>query len=125
MNYEERARLMCMTPMSMVEEFRVTMGQEKNPLMSVDLVEEEHEEWQYSHNLQISKESELKELADKVYVEYGYAASRGWDLDEALRRVHYDNMERCIQEDGTIKRREDGKIIKRENHPKIDLSDLV
>jgi NTP pyrophosphatase (non-canonical NTP hydrolase) len=30
----------------------------------------------------------LKELADLVYVCYQYAENLGWDLDEALDRVH-------------------------------------
>ena len=34
----------------------------------------------------------LKELADLVYVCYQYAANMGWDLDEAMHRVHESNM---------------------------------
>ena len=34
----------------------------------------------------------LKELSDLVYVCYQYAANLGWDLDEALNRVHQSNM---------------------------------
>src|SRR3972149_2730140 len=34
----------------------------------------------------------LKELADLAYVIYGTAEAFGWDLDEALRRVHESNM---------------------------------
>lgn len=67
----------------------------------------------------------LKELADIVYVVYGYAVTFGWDLDEAVRRVHENNMGRMYQPDGTIKRREDGKIIKNKDYPKVDLGDLV
>jgi hypothetical protein len=49
----------------------------------------------------------------------------GWDLNEAVTRVHENNMERMTQDDGTIKRREDGKIIKNPNTPKVQLGDLV
>ena len=56
---------------------------------------------------------------------YGYANTRGWDLDEAVRRVHDNNMGRMYQPDGTIKRREDGKIIKNKDYPKVKLEDLV
>ena len=49
----------------------------------------------------------------------------GWDLSEALHRVHENNLARVIQDDGTIKRREDGKIIKNPNAPKINLEDLL
>ena len=34
----------------------------------------------------------LKELADLDYVCYQYAENLGWDLDEALNRVHRSNM---------------------------------
>ena len=49
----------------------------------------------------------------------------GYDLDEAVRRVHINNMGRMLQPDGTIKRREDGKIIKNPDYPKVKLDDLV
>jgi predicted HAD superfamily Cof-like phosphohydrolase len=60
-----------------------------------------------------------------VYVIYGYANARGWDLDEALYRVHSNNLGRMYQPDGSIKRREDGKIEKNDSYPKVDLGDLV
>ena len=120
----------------MVREFARTMGQEKNPILSESLIDEEYEEWSYEANLQSGEVSkhygekydpskELKELSDLVYVIYGYANSRGWDLEEAIGRVHGNNMGRCIQPDGSIKRREDGKILKRKDYPKVGLEDLV
>jgi len=118
------------TILDMVEEFRVTMGQDKDPCMSVQLIKEEYKEWiealnTLSDSTALDDMKELKELADLVYVIYGYANSIGWDLDEAVRRVHQNNMGRCIQPDGTIKRREDGKIIKNPEYPKVNLEDLV
>jgi predicted HAD superfamily Cof-like phosphohydrolase len=71
------------------------------------------------------EKDEPKFLADLVYVIYGYANSKGYDLDEALRRVHANNLGRCIQPDGSILRREDGKIIKNKDYPKVELGDLV
>ena len=121
-----------LTVPQMVEIFAETMRQEKNPEMSVDLVMEEYQEWWEEafcvdtfgvpNGLQ---KDELKELADLVYVIYGYARARGWDLDEAIRRVHRNNLDRCVQPDGSVKYRADGKVIKRDNPPKIDLEDLV
>lgn len=73
----------------------------------------------------INVEALLKELADLVYVTYGMAVTFGWDLDEAVRRVHENNMGRMYQPDGTIKRRKDGKILKNKDYPKVNLSDLV
>ena len=120
-----------LTVPQMVEIFADTMRQEKNPEMSEGLIREEYDEWVEENWLgivgttQYNPEAELKELADLVYVIYGYARARGWDLDEAIRRVHRNNLDRCVQPDGSVKYREDGKVIKRDNPPKIDLSDLV
>ena len=128
--------LRSMTPMDMVKEFVKTSGQVPNPTMSAKLIDEEYYEWEYSNELQLpefrkhfmeeySGENELKELADLVYVVYGYANARGWDLDMALLRVHDNNMGRMYQDDGTILRRDDGKVIKNKNYPKVQLGDLV
>jgi predicted HAD superfamily Cof-like phosphohydrolase len=76
-------------------------------------------------DLEATSEDLLKELSDLVYVIYGYAAFRGWDLDEAVCRVHENNMERCVWPDGTIRKRDDGKVMKNPDAPKVQLSDLV
>ena len=73
----------------------------------------------------VDPEKILKELADLVYVCYGLAATFGFDLDEAFRRVHENNMGRMYQPDGTIKRRADGKILKNKDYPPVDLGDLT
>lgn len=44
---------------------------------------------------------------------------------EAFKRVHENNMGRMFQEDGSIKRRKDGKIIKNRKYPKVKLGDLL
>lgn len=114
------------TPMEMVKYFKKFTGQDGTPQLYSRLIMEEYDEW-VQELLQINgdRTSELKELADLVYVIYGYALSKGWNLDEALYRVHVNNVLRVTQPDGTIKRREDGKIMKRENAPKVRLDDLV
>ena len=66
----------------------------------------------------------LKELADLVYVCYQYAENLGWDLDEALYRVHQSNMSK-LGEDGNPIYREDGKVLKGPNYQPPNLSDLV
>jgi len=66
----------------------------------------------------------LKELADIVYVCYQYAENLGWDLDEALNRVHRSNMSK-LGEDGEPVYREDGKVLKGPNYEPPNLSDLV
>ncbi len=66
----------------------------------------------------------LKELADLVYVCYQYAENLGWDLDEALYRVHQSNMSK-LGEYGKPIYREDGKVLKGPNYQPPNLSDLV
>ena len=71
-----------------------------------------------------AKENVLKELVDMVYVILGYALYRGWDFDSAFRRVHQSNMSK-IPEDGVIRRRDDGKILKPNTYKPTNLGDLV
>ena len=111
-------------PMAMVKEFSRIMGQAPDADLYATLIMEEFNEWQSEYFVG-TPELELKELADLLYVIYGYANAMGWDLDEALQRVHDNNVGRCIQPDGTVKRREDGKILKNKDYPKVDLGDLV
>lgn len=127
-----------MTPQEMVTEFHATYGLDVGREWDVDwdsmdvseseklvrfrdkLITEEF------HEVINAEEPEeiLKELADLVYVCYGYAVTFGWDLDEALRRVHQSNMSK-LGEDGKPIYREDGKVLKGPNYKEADLSDLV
>jgi predicted HAD superfamily Cof-like phosphohydrolase len=66
----------------------------------------------------------LKELADLVYVCYQYAENLGWNLDEALLRVHESNMSK-LDENGKPIYREDGKVLKGPNYQPPNLTDLV
>jgi len=115
--------------MGMAQEFSEIMGQQPNSALYLRLIEEEYEEFmeeaKYGHISKAGDIAELKELSDLVYVCFGYALAMGWDLTEAVTRVHKNNIGRCIQPDGSIKRREDGKIIKNKDYPKVDLDDLV
>jgi len=124
----------CKTPTEMVKEFAEVSGQKPDVSLYDRLIDEEFGEWgaetECGSGYNISGKdynpaAELKELADLLYVIYGYANARGWDVEEALKRVHENNMGRMYQPDGTIKRRADGKIIKCEGYPKVDLSDLI
>ena len=112
------------TPMDMVQEFSRVMQQLPNPALYAALIAEEADEWR-SEYLHDSKADQLKELADLAYVVFGYANAKGWDLMEAISRVHKNNIGRCIQPDGSVKRREDGKVIKNPDFPKPFLDDLV
>lgn len=125
--YSDPVKLL-QTPMDMVREFARVTDQKPDPDLYENLIEEEFYEWGevgLSTDENLDKKEDLKELADIVYVIYGYANAMGYNLDEAIRRVHRNNLGRCVQQDGTVKRREDGKIIKNPDYPKVDLSDLV
>ena len=117
------------TPLEMVREFTYAMGQpldEKHGFsrrledMRWGLIKEEFGEVRDA----IGYSEILKELADLVYVTYGYAATYGWDLDEAVRRVHRSNMSK-LGVNGKPLKRPDGKVLKGPNYKKPDLSDLV
>lgn len=110
-----------MTNSEMIAEFRTAFNVESDRTRDWFLVEEEFEE--FANEVKAGAD-ELKELADIVYVCYQFAASNGYDLDEALRRVHASNMSKRAP-DGTIERREDGKILKGKFYHPPDLSDLV
>jgi len=113
----------------LVKEYNETAENEKNPTLYYRLIKEEYREFtEVAFCAPLNKvgdAAELKELADLIYVIYGYAWAKGWDLDEAVRRVHDNNMGRMYQPDKTIKRRKDGKVEKNKDFPKVDLNDLV
>ena len=117
------------TPFQMVMEYAQVSGQAPEPKLYETLIHEEFFEWSEAEEFaplnSEGAEACLKELTDLVYVCYGYANANGWDLDMALLRVHDNNMGRMYQPDGSIKRREDGKIIKNKDYPKVNLEDLV
>lgn len=117
------------TPLDMVKQFARTYGQtlghdwvkgSDKALLRYHLVEEEAQE--------VAEASEpahlLKELADLVYVTYGFAATFGWDLDEAVRRVHASNMSK-LGADGQPLYRDDGKVLKGPNYEEPHLDDLA
>ena len=125
--------MMKSTPLQMVTDFAKSMDQPLN------------EKWMFSHKLErlrwkmISEEygeafdeseasnnpeNMLKELADLVYVTYGYAATYGWDLDKAIRRVHKSNMSK-LGLDGKPLKDPSGKVMKGPNYRKPNLKDLV
>jgi predicted HAD superfamily Cof-like phosphohydrolase len=116
------------TPADMVSEYAEVSQQEGTKKLYEKLINEEFEELQdemYDDFDGASPEGELKEMADLIYVLYGYARVKGYNLDKAVERVHENNMGRMYQPDGTILRRDDGKVMKNKDFPKVDLGDLV
>lgn len=90
------------------------------------LILEEFSEFRDEYETELdggTKENQLKELADLVFVCYQYAAARGWNLDVAMRRVFESNMSKLV--DGKPLRREDGKVLKGPNYQPPILDDLI
>lgn len=90
------------------------------------LIEEEYHELRDAFETEldgVTKEEQLKELADLVFVCYQYAAARGWNLDVAMRRVFESNMSKLV--DGKPLRRADGKVLKGPNYQPPILEDLL
>lgn len=90
------------------------------------LIEEEFSELRDEYFVELdggSKENQLKELADLVFVCYQYAAARGWNLDAAMNRIFESNMSKLV--DGKPLRRDDGKVLKGPNYQPPVLDDLI
>ena len=97
--------------------------------MQRTLIVEEFKEFLDAENqlimgLTVNSAECLKELADLVYVCYQYAENLGWDIDEALDRVHRSNMSK-LDENGQPLYRADGKVLKGPNYQPPYLNDLV
>ena len=108
------------TNAEMAQEFRLIFECEDNALLAELLVAEEATEF-FAADTDVDK---LKELTDLLYVAYQFAEVKGWDLDEAFRRVHYSNMSK-IGPDGRVLYRDDGKVLKGPSYQPPDLHDLV
>jgi predicted HAD superfamily Cof-like phosphohydrolase len=63
-------------------------------------------------------------LTDLLYVIYGAGAAFGIDLDACFKEVHSSNMSKLMP-DGTILRREDGKVLKGPNYFVPDLKKVL
>ena len=106
----------------MAAELRMIFECKDDPLslLAELLVAEEVKEF-FAADTDVDK---LKELTDLLYVAYQFAEVKGWDLDEAFRRVHYSNLSK-VGKDGRALYREDGKVLKGPNYQPPDLHDLV
>ena len=117
-------------------QFRRIMGQSTGTYSrtststQMTLIAEEFSEFARAHDDAVgfiqndrAREAALKELADLVYVCFQYAAAAGWELDEALDRVHKSNLSKLV--DGKPLKREDGKVLKGPNYEPPYLTDLI
>jgi NTP pyrophosphatase (non-canonical NTP hydrolase) len=127
---------MTSTLLTQAIEFRTLMGQPigtTDPAvvgLQSDLIWEEMYEFYDALDIaQVNLQNDnaradaLKELSDLVYVCFQFAAALGWELDEALDRVHKSNLSKLV--DGKPLYREDGKCLKGPNYQPPYLSDLV
>lgn len=99
------------------------VGSDEERRLRVDLVAEEFREYD-----EASAKRDLigiaDALADLAYVVYGAALTHGIDLDAVLREVHRSNMAK-LQPDGTVKTREDGKVLKPEGWTPPDIAGVL
>ncbi len=72
----------------------------------------------------LAKAHLLKELADLIYVTYGFAELFNLPLDAAIMEVHLNNLTK-LGPDGKAVRREDGKILKPDTYVPVDLTWLL
>jgi predicted HAD superfamily Cof-like phosphohydrolase len=89
----------------------------------LDLIFEEYNEFCCEVETNGARVDQLKELSDLVYVCYQFAAARGWDLDQALERVHQSNMTKLV--DGKCLKNSAGKVLKGPYYTPPFLNDLV
>ena len=101
-----------------------------NAGLAIHLIAEEYDEWWQAHGDSLGNPEDrnlsaecLKELADLVYVCFQYAAASGWELDEALDRVHKSNLSKLVA--GKPLKNEVGKVLKGPNYAPPYLEDLV
>lgn len=65
-----------------------------------------------------------KEMADILYVVYGFAIEMGIPLDDVFAEVHRSNMSK-LGEDGKPVYRADGKVLKGENYSPADIATVL
>lgn len=63
-------------------------------------------------------------LGDIIYVVCGFAIEAGIDLEAAVAEIHASNMTK-LDSDGSVIRREDGKILKGPNYRKPDIRAVI
>lgn len=82
-----------------------------------------YDELPYYNDGRLDKAALTKELADILYVTYGFAVTFGLPIDEVFERVHRSNMSK-LGDDGKPVYRDDGKVLKGPNYQPPKLDDL-
>jgi len=87
------------------------------------LLKEEYEEY-IQGECKNDVENIAKELADIIYIVCGTAASYGIPLDKVFSEVHRSNLSK-LNEDGSVSRRSDGKILKPDGWKPPDIKSIL
>lgn len=113
-----------MNPTDMVREFheatgspvgdRPKMVDDHRTQLRIELIKEEVSEVLEAVNNN-DLENLAKELADLLYVTYGWAVEAGINLDAVFEEVHRSNMSK-LGPDGKAIYRDDGKVLKGPNY---------
>lgn len=121
-----------MTQGSKVREFHETFGMPapttpgwvKDRLdLRIALIREEWEEfWDEIDAEDLPKAA--KEAVDLMYVLHGFLIEMGVDSDAVFDEVHRSNMSK-VWDDGTVKYREDGKVLKPPTYSQADIESLL
>lgn len=122
-----------LTPYEMVREFHITYGMpvKETPghppddriQLRKDLISEEY--WEYDRAVEKGDFINIaQELADIIYVVYGAALEYGIDLDAVVTEIHRANMSK-LDTDGSVLRREDGKILKGPQYKAPNLESIL
>lgn len=121
------------TPFDMVREFHQTYGlpivdtpghpSEDRIKLRRELISEEY--WEYDRAVNRNDLVNIaQELADIIYVVYGCALEYGIPLDEVFAEIHRANMSK-LDTDGSVIRREDGKVLKGPNYSPPDIGAIL
>jgi Phosphoribosyl-ATP pyrophosphohydrolase len=104
-----------------VKKFAGLVGAQ-NPELYAKLVDEEYKEFLGAPD----DANKLQEAVDLIWVALGYCITRGWDVPGAWEELTRANMDKIqLDENGQLKRRADGKILKPENWQKPDFTPFV
>jgi predicted HAD superfamily Cof-like phosphohydrolase len=89
-----------------------------------DLIEEERNEM-LEARANGNQVEEFDAVLDQIVVLIGYGLSRGWPMNEGWAEVMRSNMAKIDPYSGTVRRREDGKVLKPEGWTPPDLASLI
>lgn len=97
--------------------------EDKERALRLSLMQEEVSEY-LTGEAKNDLENIAKELCDIIYIAYGTAVSYGIPMDKVFEEVHRSNMSK-VNPDGTISRREDGKVLKPATYKPANIQQFI